>query len=228
MKKENELIKFKKFEAAPRNPFFEQIIKDGFGFTHRKIQDLPDQVAYNPTTGELGGALTVGITKRVDRQTFVKMFTSDISMMLGLSPTAARIFFVIIHEIQQVKNTDKVSISHSLINEFIDRAIDDLPDFIDPKSVKLNKFGRTAYYRAMAELMENDIIAPCSLSRDTYWINPARLFNGDRILLAKQYIIDDKRAEEKALAKPRQMDLSEADDEENHFVPDAPKKAPEL
>ena len=200
----------KAFTAHKENPFLVSIMDEGFSVSVRNTQQLKDEVAYNYKTGEVGGALTIGVTQMVDREQFVKLFSADITTMLGLSPTAARIFFVLINEVQKVKDSDKVYLSLDIVNDLIEQTATKMKN----SPIKVKPVGKTAFYKAMAELLQHDILAPCKIGRDAYWVNPARLFNGSRIVLGKQYIIEQNKQEglDPALPRPQQMDLSEVDD----------------
>ena len=206
----------KAFTAHKENPFLVSIMNEGFSYSVRNTQTLQDEVAYNYKTGEVGGALTIGVTQMVDREQFVKLFSADITTMLGLSPTAARIFFVLINEVQKVKDSDKVYLSLDIVNHLIEQTRKTMHN----SPIKVKPVGKTAFYKAMAELLAHDILAPCKIGRDAYWVNPARLFNGSRIVLGKQYIIEQNKAEglDPALPRPKQMDLSEVDDKESPFT----------
>jgi hypothetical protein len=205
----------KAFTAHKENPFLVSIMDEGFSVSVRNTQQLKDEVAYNYKTGEVGGALTIGVTQMVDREQFVKLFSADITTMLGLSPTAARIFFVLINEVQKVKDSDKVYLSLDIVNDLIEQTAVKMKN----SPIKVKPVGKTAFYKAMAELLQHDILAPCKIGRDAYWVNPARLFNGSRIVLGKQYIIEQNEQEglNPALPRPQQMDLSEVDDKASPY-----------
>ncbi|MFG6547388.1 MULTISPECIES: hypothetical protein [unclassified Sulfitobacter] len=205
----------KAFTAHKENPFLVSIMDEGFSVSVRNTQQLKDEVAYNYKTGEVGGALTIGVTQMVDREQFVKLFSADITTMLGLSPTAARIFFVLINEVQKVKDSDKVYLSLDIVNDLIEQTAVKMKN----SPIKVKPVGKTAFYKAMAELLQHDILAPCKIGRDAYWVNPARLFNGSRIVLGKQYIIEQNEQEglNPALPRPKQMDLSEVDDKASPY-----------
>jgi hypothetical protein len=224
---------FKKFQTHEKNPFLVDMVHEGFGYTIAHKKELDGQVAFNYQTGEVGGSLAVGVTKKIDRQEFVKLFTGEISRLMGLSPTAQRIFLVFLAEMQRFKDTDRIHVTLGLINEMIEREGKRLHNSF----IKLKPMGKSSYYNAMTELLMHDIIAPCGISRDFYWVNPAKLFNGSRITLVEQYIINENKQELleheiKAQQLPPQMDLSESDPEPNVYDENTPAldtdKDPEL
>lgn len=211
-------LSLSEFERYEENPFLQTMLSDGLSYGVRQVQELQDEVAYNHVTGEVGGALTIGVTQMVDRQQFVKVFTDDMATLVGLNPTAHKIFFVLMSEVQKIKNNDRVYLGLDLINEMIERA----STLKHNQGIKLKPVGKTAYYKAIAELMAHDFLAPCKIGRDAFWVNPARLFNGSRIILGKQYIVADSERQGVPVTPqlPPQMDLSEASNEASPYESD--------
>lgn len=185
-------VKLSGFESYQANPFMTNILKEGFGYSIRNVEGLAeDEVFFNTATGEVKEAV-VGKRESVDREPFTKIFATDINTMLGLSPAALKIYMVLLQEVQKRKDEDTATITLYIVNQKLEEAREKYPE--DAK--RLKTMGKSVYYEAIKELMLKNFIANSKLSKDIYYINPAYLFNGNRITLAKQYVIKDDATNE--------------------------------
>lgn len=130
----------------------------------------------NHDTGEHHGTF-VGTTKQVDEEQFVKLFTANIALTFDLKSAGIKAFNVLVFVMQNTAiEKDKV---------FIDKFV--MEDFNEVHNKKLSK---AVLYRGLTELINNKIIAR-SVREGEYFINPAFVFNGDRIVF--QTIIEKKK-----------------------------------
>lgn len=135
----------------------------------------------NVDTGEMQ-EIFMHIKEEVDKEMFVKLFKSQIQAMFSFSHTAYRIFGYLLNATR--------------INE--DMIYFDLEDcmkycgYKSPRSV----------FNALAELVDKEIIARGN-SHAVYHINPAVFFNGNRMIVVKEYLLKS----EKAMTDPQQVDM---------------------
>lgn len=179
--KATSLTEFPKYD---KNPFLNNALLDGIQTRYKTIKALEDEVSFNTTTGEVGGALAVSTTKQVDPEAFVKIYTGEISHLFSLTKSTTNVFYIILSEMQGRKNEDTITINHTLANHWIVKNIPDGKEISKP-----------TFYRAIADLCRGDFIAPHAMSREMFWVNPRRVFNGDRIILARQFIIERNKEE---------------------------------
>lgn len=122
-------------------------------------------------TGEVTGATAFYKTEKVDSTQFAKLFVNEIRTLLDLSQTAYKMLLYIMTILKP--NKDEIYLF-----------VPDVMEYCQWKS-------KPAIYRAIKELVQNNIIAP-SWKPNIYYINPSILFNGDKLLLVKQYQKDDE------------------------------------
>jgi hypothetical protein len=122
-------------------------------------------------TGEVTGATAFYKTEKVDSTQFAKLFVNEIRTLLDLSQTAYKMLLYIMTILKP--NKDEIYLF-----------VPDVMEYCQWKS-------KPAIYRAIKELIQNNIIAP-SWKPNIYYINPSILFNGDKLLLVKQYQKDDE------------------------------------
>ena len=117
---------------------------------------------------------TIAQVKEVDEAQFVKIFTSNIAVMLDLNKAGAKVFFVLLHELQQATvGTDTVFISWQRIEKKL-------------QQMKTVDFSYQTFLRGLKELLEKKVLAN-SDEDGWYFINPSLLFNGDRVTFVTQY-----------------------------------------
>ena len=123
-------------------------------------------------TGEVRGT-HVSTYKKVDSEDFVKIFTKNIALTFDLSASGIKALNVLLFAVQQGIGKDTVLIDIFVLEDFIK-----YHDEKDPP-VKLN-LSYSTLMRGLKELEKSKIIAKC-LRKAHYFINPAFVFNGDRI-----------------------------------------------
>lgn len=117
---------------------------------------------------------TISHVREVDEEEFVKIFTKNIRIMLDLSPAANKVFFVLLHEIQKTAiGTDLVFISWHRIEKRLEQ-IQDMT------------FSRKTFERGLKELLEKELLAN-AVEQSWFYINPAIVFNGDRVRFVQDY-----------------------------------------
>jgi len=160
----NEIQRFKE------NPFIEDLeIKVGDKMIHiSPMGKDTDVMLLNKETGETKTTQLVSY-KKVEKDKFVKLFSQNIAMIFDLGMAGIKAFNVLIRETQKpyVINRDIV-----LLGTYEHK------EFLEENPVK--NFAYRTFQRGINELVHCKIIAP-SIRKGYYFINPAFIFNGERL-----------------------------------------------
>lgn len=109
-------------------------------------------------------------THIVDREKYLKVFSEGIKQHKGLTNTGKQVFEYFMQTVFNSPNKMQVLLSYEM-------------SLLEPYNLKLAK--RT-FQRGMAELLQNGFIAH-TLASGGYWVNPAYVWNGDRIEIVQAY-----------------------------------------
>lgn len=163
-KNTKELIRYKE------NPFIEslEISVKNKSVRISSIGNKDNVAIVDIETGQRKGTY-ISTKKQVDDEQFLKLFTSNIALTFDLKSAGIKAFNVVCWVMQNAAiHKDKI---------FIDKYV--MEDFNEVHNKKLSK---AVLYRGLTELIENKIIARYQREGD-YFINPAFVFNGDRLVL---------------------------------------------
>ena len=125
-----------------------------------------------PDTGEVIGEGTFGFVeeREIDSEQFVKVYLDGIKQYGQLSKAGATVFEFVYRTISGFSGKDKdtVTLSYLLANRW------------HPKLT------RRTYERGMNELLDKEFLYR-SLAADVYFVNVNFMFNGDRMVVVRQY-----------------------------------------
>lgn len=124
------------------------------------VTDENDEVVSN-------SAVIVRERIEFDNDQFAKLFMDQIRIFVDLSRPGMQLLFWIVRHLRQ--NDDKVYI------------------FMEDVMQDLGWASSTSYYDTLAELLSKDVIYP-SYQKMFWFINPAMMFNGDRMVLVQEYV----------------------------------------
>jgi hypothetical protein len=165
----DKLISFKDFPMYDHNPFIEPILSI-------KTRKKTVSITTNPkmVIGENGqylGDSYMVVRKNVDKEEFVKIFKDQLRIIFELSKKSQKLLSYFAENL-------------NMNNDYI---------LFDRKKAKLNSgiSSDRSIYLALSELIQKGIIAK-STSSFVYYINPAILFNGDRLVVVNAWIKDNK------------------------------------
>ena len=149
------------------NPFLANLVVKTKG---RRIDVSPigseSSVLVNQHTGEIKGTHVTSF-KQVDDAEFIKVFTANISLTFDLNQAGRKVFDMLLHVMQQQAiSKDQVYLDNQTREDFV-------------KEHKL-KLASSTMYRGIDNLIQRSILAK-STRTNIYFINPAMIFNGDRI-----------------------------------------------
>jgi hypothetical protein len=132
-----------------------------------------DMALVHGVTGEmqqLGGFVSY---EEVSSEKFVQLFISGVRQLEKLTTAGARVFTVLYQEVQNNIGKDLVYMNYATIDQ------------------TLQKMSTATYDRGIRELVQKGFIAPTP-RQSMYWLNPNYIFNGDKLTLAKTYILKEK------------------------------------
>lgn len=162
-----EYIGISKFEKHSKNPFAQDVIFE-VETDNKKIKiGNGKDIIVDTDTGEVKGTSVRYVTKKYDSEQFKKVFRLQQIADLDLSKHATKVFFYIMDNLQVNK-------------DFIFFDFDECSEFTKYKTKK-------TILNALGQLVDKKIIAR-SKSHNIYFINPAFIFNGDRLIVINEYI----------------------------------------
>lgn len=133
-------------------------------------------------TGEYYDRAGLWEVQEVDDTPFVKLYVGAIKAFNDLTKTGARVLEVVFHELKQ--NEDTV--------------------FLNPNVVKDYNITERVFFKGIKELCEKEILFESSKGGGWYFINVNFIFNGDRLVIAKEY---RRRRSNKTFENPNQLKL---------------------
>ncbi|WP_323641093.1 hypothetical protein [Pectobacterium polonicum] len=121
-------------------------------------------------------------TQEVDKEEFIKLYTSQIKAYFDLTKTAYKVFFIFLRIYQDAIGKDHFYLSCKKAMSLAEK----IDHFILSESI---------FYRGIKELIEKRIIAKTN-EKNWYFINPAIVFNGDRARFVSEIIKKKETMEE--------------------------------
>lgn len=138
----------------------------------RRVTAKGGKAIIDTSTGEIEDVAEIVSVQRVDKEQFVKVFTSNLKQFFNLKPSTYRIVQVLMKQLAQ-SEAGIVYLNISVAERYFQET--------DQKSIS-----KSAYHDAMRELLDKQFIAE-SVDPNLYWINPTLFFNGDRVRFVKEY-----------------------------------------
>lgn len=121
-------------------------------------------------------------TQEVDKEEFIKLYTSQIKAYFDLTKTAYKVFFIFLRIYQDAIGKDHFYLSCKKAMSLAEK----IDHFVLSESI---------FYRGIKELIEKRIIAKTN-EKNWYFINPAIVFNGDRARFVSEIIKKKETLEE--------------------------------
>jgi hypothetical protein len=128
-----------------------------------------DMMLVSSETGEITAPIAgFWEAKEVDDEAFVKLFVNGVKALAELSPAGTKAFSVLYEALQSAIGKDRVYVSFNTV---------------DQNKIKMS---RATFTRGFTELVEKEFVAPC-VDQNWYFINPAFVWNGDRLAFVQEY-----------------------------------------
>lgn len=176
MTDDDKRTKIRDFAKYDKNPFTEkwamQMLVDRrkketkFIHTHGTVINKDAEVMKE-------GDLIMGRQRVVDNERFVKIYVGSLMLFNDLSSKAALLFTYMLKVLQ--KNDTRIYL-------------------VPEEMIALMGCSEATYYRAVVELLDSDMLARSDSSSIIYYINPAFIFNGDRMTIVQSFIKDKNSA----------------------------------
>lgn len=125
-------------------------------------------------------------TQEVDKEEFIKLYTSQIKAYFDLTKTAYKVFFIFLRIYQDAIGKDHFYLSCKKAMSLAEK----IDHFALSESI---------FYRGIKELIEKRIIAKTN-EKNWYFINPAIVFNGDRARFVSEIIKKKEAMEEQPVS----------------------------
>lgn len=171
----------KRYKGVNSNPFIsENGMPAGMVTRQKKEHHKPvDSISFvKKAGGELAQMDAAGFwtEKTVDSTQFIKIFARGIKNLRGLTSAGTTVFEHLAYVMQDNISKDQVLLNYQLVNQAI------------------TPMSESTYNRGMSNLIENDFIYPSTIT-NIYWINPAFVWNGDRMIFVEDYVKTGSSAE---------------------------------
>lgn len=161
------------------NPFI--TASGGFCISVRKDMTLvAGGLQIKDDTGEDVSAGVIGKIQMVDVDQFIKLYTKHVALFFDLPSYACKVLTAVFCAVQQNKDQASIYLPYHLAKEIYEKlGIERIPS-------------QSTFFRGIKYLIEKDFIAGNYKGEGWYWINPAVLFNGDRVRFVNEYRIKRK------------------------------------
>lgn len=185
-------------KSAPRyaeNPFIKHTAETSATRTKPVFMAKDDGIIISPITGELKGTTGIFTKEVVEKNQFIKLYAEGVAAILSLKAPGKKVFTLIYSQMIEAKNIGKTEIvlNYKALSE------------TEPDTLKAMKLGRTTFDRGIKECLSAKILAQ-TLTPFIYFINPAFMFNGNRLAIIKQYVLKEKEKEkEQTEQTPQQI-----------------------
>lgn len=140
-----------------------------------KIVTHVNQPLLNPQTGEVTHCAAIHKIEEMDEAHFVKVYSAGIQAAFNLTKTGHRVFQLVLNEYQstpmQYGYADSVELYW-------------FGSGIEGRDVGLSEY---TFRRGLRELIDMKFLYPRTSS--SYWVNPALLFKGNRVMFIREYRI---------------------------------------
>ena len=126
-------------------------------------------------TGEIQGFTGFYTRIKTDKTHFLKVYANGVRALTGLSTAGMKAFIVLYDIITSNKGFGKdiVILNYDMLSEE------------QQSTISLRTF-----QRGITDLIEHDFLAE-TFQVGVYFVNPTFIFNGDRLALIKEYVLDD-------------------------------------
>ncbi len=174
----------------------------------RKVCEKADRalIVVDRDTGEFQGMAGFWYKQEVDKTQFVKVFAEGLREITDMKSAGLKVFQIIYGVLMEKPNQDSIFLNYDLLEN----------------EVKELKLSQSTFFRGINECINHNIIAP-SVAQNFYFVNPAYIYNGNRVTRIHEYILKSengeldeqiqlKRAEELAQIAEKQDKEGNADD----------------
>lgn len=165
-----------------KNPFMVEVDTK----TRRITNKRGDMALVNRDTGEIQSNIAgFWESEEVDSTKFVKLFVQGVKALKELTGAGTKVFEVLYLRVQDNIGKDQIFMAYAAVDQV------------------LTPMSAPTYDRGMRELITKGFIAATPV-QGWYWLNPAFVWNGDRLAFVKEY---RKASTKKPVADTLTLDL---------------------
>lgn len=130
-------------------------------------------VVVNRIDGELKGSAGIFYRKEVEQSEFVKLYAEGVAAIMELKSPGKKVFQLIYEQLHGAKGVGRTQIvlNYEMLTD-----------------EQRQKLSRATFFKGVNENLDHNIIAE-TYAAGVYFINPAFIFNGNRLAIVKEYII---------------------------------------
>lgn len=170
----------------------------------KRVRVAGGKAVVDVETGEVENVAEIVQVTKVDSEEFVKIYTRHLKVIFDLSPSSQKLFQVILAQVQQIPNEDKIMLNLGIATDYFTKT-DQAP------------ISKATFHRSIKELIDKQFIAE-SVLYGLYFINPNLFFNGDRVRFVQEIrrtgVEKDYKDKLKALEERRKAIPGHAEPEE--------------
>lgn len=124
----------------------------------------------------------IGKIQTVDTESFVKLYTKNVGLLFDLPSAAQKVLISVFCAVQKSKDSAEIFLPYHLAREIY-------------QGLNVEKIpSQATFFRGINFLIKAGFLAGSYKGEGWYWINPALIFNGDRVRFVNEYRV--KRQEE--------------------------------
>lgn len=152
-------------ELYSENPF----VFDVQTKTKRVSNRRGDMMLVSGETGEIKSQIAgFWESEEVDSTKFIKLFVQGVQALKELTAAGTKVFEVLYLRVQASIGKDQIQMAFAAIDQ------------------TLTPMSEATYSRGMREILEKGFLAATPV-QGTFWLNPAYIWNGDRLAFVKEY-----------------------------------------
>ncbi|MBR6510762.1 MAG: replication protein [Phascolarctobacterium sp.] len=158
------------------NPFLEHTLEvstSGYKPIYSNTVSGENCVMVGQITGELKGSAGIFYRKEVDKSEFVKLYAEGVGAIMQLKSPGKKVFQLIYEQLYGKEGVGKIQIV--LVYDML-------------SDEQRKNMSRATFFSGINENLKHNIIAE-TYAAGVYFINPAFIFNGDRLAIVKEYVV---------------------------------------
>ena len=157
--------KTKGFEKYTENPFKDFALAKSTKKASYEVSDRNISIINEDTGERISEATHMSTFYKVDNAKFTKLYQGGLQAIFALKTPGMKVLKIVLEQLQVKPGSDEISLSYLMAKDEIKQS---------------------TYTRGVRELVDAKIIAPAFIPARWY-INPAIIFNGDRLVLTARY-----------------------------------------
>lgn len=165
------------------NPFLKEVAENmRTGYKKIAVKNNESLAIIDQNTGELHGAAGFWYKEEIERSQFVKFYANGLAGILGLKNPGKKVFMLLYNQLLGHPGKTEISLYYDSLSDEEKKGL-----------------GKRTFSNGVTELINAHFIA-AAITPARYFINPAFIFNGDRLALIKEFVLKDDKPKEEQLS----------------------------